>query len=1214
MAANKRKILEAARKHAQKGAKEKALKEFGKLLKLDPRDSKLRLEIGDTHRRWGQIAEAIEAYSNVADQFMQEGFDARAVAVFKQIQNLQPDSFSYCEPLAELYQRMGLTAEAIGCLESAAESHREAGQKQEALGLLRKMAAIDPSNTTSRIKVADLLQQEGLKEDAISEYDAVVAELEEQGDTEAVAKLFERILEIEPERIETLVLYVRNLIDRGSAQRAESLAKRALELDRSPDHFELLADVYRMNKREEELIALYRELAELYRERGDEERTREILQRYVPLEELGSPDTPNGYIDENEHLKKSDDPADDLAIGDETTLIDGDLLSDSSLLVSDGDSELRALDQDDGLDSLIAGSSGVSSDSNEMTSLLPDDSLGGASPGGSGGGMAKIDDSQLLVEASVYLRYGKRNQAIANLESILERDADHRPALEKLGEALAEGDDSAKAVEMWSRAAKLAAESGEADAAEVLRSRVASLDPAAAEALELAVASVSELDTGETLISDDLGGEASDDLSISDDLGGEASDDLSISNDLGGEASDDLSVADDLSGEASDDLSISDDLSDEASDDLSIADDLGDAASDGLSVSEDLTAAPLDSGSADVGGADLPELDLADVSISDMEMEIEIDVDDASFALDPSDEEETDEKEAPEPELEVAAADPAPIAGTETDEISIEDLSVAGKDADGGEAEVDEEAGDSEAQAGAGVGGSDVSPAKIAEDIEEADFYMEQGLLEEAEAGYSRILSLVPNHPHAMVRLGELASQRGDASGSVASTTDSATGVADAAAQVADSADNVSEEPAASDIGADLADWQEGLSGGEVQETNDQQGGIDSGVMTVDGPSDSAAAEVDDGATASADEQDATGEIPAVSVTPDDSVEPEGLEAPDELKASDESEVSSESEEPEAMDALETPIEAVSEAPSGEDGPVEVGDNLGFDLAAELSESFDQDPGASASGTSGSAGLGATSEDGFASVFAEFKKGVSETLTEGDHQAHYDLGIAYREMGLLSDAFTEFKLAMSAPDRRIGCLQLMGMCAHDMGEPEQALGHYTEALSSDGISEEALLAITLDLGKAHETIGDVVSARRAYEEIRAIDPDFADAASRLDELEKSEDAEPEEDDSPSTEEYETFAEFLEDHDEPDAAEPEAAADATGEAEAAPVWENFDDVVAEVEAADNADFSSEEPETATSADSASEAENPGSAEATGETETTPKRRKKKISFV
>ncbi len=53
MAINKRKVLEAARKHAQKGAQAKALKEFDRLLKLDPRDARLRLEVGDAHRRWG---------------------------------------------------------------------------------------------------------------------------------------------------------------------------------------------------------------------------------------------------------------------------------------------------------------------------------------------------------------------------------------------------------------------------------------------------------------------------------------------------------------------------------------------------------------------------------------------------------------------------------------------------------------------------------------------------------------------------------------------------------------------------------------------------------------------------------------------------------------------------------------------------------------------------------------------------------------------------------------------------------------------------------------------------------------------------------------------------------------------------------------------------------------------------------------------------------
>ena len=70
--------------------KAKALKEYNKLLKEDPRDAKLLLEVGDAYRRWGQPEEAIAQYNKVAGQYRQDGFDARAVAVFKQILNLDP--------------------------------------------------------------------------------------------------------------------------------------------------------------------------------------------------------------------------------------------------------------------------------------------------------------------------------------------------------------------------------------------------------------------------------------------------------------------------------------------------------------------------------------------------------------------------------------------------------------------------------------------------------------------------------------------------------------------------------------------------------------------------------------------------------------------------------------------------------------------------------------------------------------------------------------------------------------------------------------------------------------------------------------------------------------------------------------------------------------------------------------------------------------------
>jgi tetratricopeptide (TPR) repeat protein len=152
LALNKRKVLDAARKFVHKGAKQKALKEYAKLLKEGSRDAKLLLEVGDAHRRWGQAEEAISHYVRVADQYMQGGFDARAVAVFKQILNLDEKRYDAYVSLAELYQRMGLDSEAVTALQTAADGYHREGEKVQALELLRKMATLDPSNTTSRIK------------------------------------------------------------------------------------------------------------------------------------------------------------------------------------------------------------------------------------------------------------------------------------------------------------------------------------------------------------------------------------------------------------------------------------------------------------------------------------------------------------------------------------------------------------------------------------------------------------------------------------------------------------------------------------------------------------------------------------------------------------------------------------------------------------------------------------------------------------------------------------------------------------------------------------------------------------------------------------------------------------------------------------------------------------------------------------------------------
>ena len=471
MALNKRKVLDAARKHAQKGAKAKALKEYNKLLKEDPRDAKLLLEVGDAYRRWGQNEEAIAQYGKVAQQYRQEGFEARAVAVFKQILNLDSKNYGAYVSLSELYQRMGLDSEAVAALQNAADGYHKEGRKSEALDLLRQMAALDPTNTTSRLKVAELLCQEGMEAEAVAEYEAVVAELENQDDREQLVTVLERLLEVKPDKIDAITTLVRQFMLSGDFDRAEPLAIGALSVDAGAPQFELLMDLYTQMGDDAKLADATRGLAKICRERGDEERARELMQR-LPVEEVGSssrlavdgpeveePDHGEDELldDEEPFLSLSEDSG---CLGDETSLE----LGEASLL-------------DLGSDAVAADEAVVESEAEPEPKPTPEPEAEPESEQTpvSEAPLPEGDPDQLLAEASVYLRYGKRDQAIVSLRGILAQDPDHRVALEKLGEAYADEGQPSEAVEVWMRAAEQIRRAGDDDALTALKDRISSL-------------------------------------------------------------------------------------------------------------------------------------------------------------------------------------------------------------------------------------------------------------------------------------------------------------------------------------------------------------------------------------------------------------------------------------------------------------------------------------------------------------------------------------------------------------------------------------------------------------------------------------------------------------------------------------------------------------------------------------------------------------------
>ena len=163
-----------------------------------------------------------------------------------------------------------------------------------------------------------------------------------------------------------------------------------------------------------------------------------------------------------------------------------------------------------------------------------------------------------------------------------------------------------------------------------------------------------------------------------------------------------------------------------------------------------------------------------------------------------------------------------------------------------------------------------------------------------------------------------------------------------------------------------------------------------------------------------------------------------------------------------------------------------------FDLAAELErELADEEIVAEATG------VNAPGEVSIEELFKEFQKGVAEQLREEDYDTHFNLGIAYREMGLLDEAIREFQLAAKSPELGVEATSMIGSCYLEHGLPEQAAEWYVRALATPGLSAEVQVGLRYELGRAHEANGDLNGALASFGEVLAVNPSFRDIVDRV---------------------------------------------------------------------------------------------------------------------
>ncbi|MDH5768422.1 MAG: tetratricopeptide repeat protein, partial [Nitrospirota bacterium] len=116
-------------------------------------------------------------------------------------------------------------------------------------------------------------------------------------------------------------------------------------------------------------------------------------------------------------------------------------------------------------------------------------------------------------------------------------------------------------------------------------------------------------------------------------------------------------------------------------------------------------------------------------------------------------------------------------------------------------------------------------------------------------------------------------------------------------------------------------------------------------------------------------------------------------------------------------------------------------------------------------------------------IFNEFKKGLEKELEEEDYETHYNLGIAYKELGLIDDAIREFQTARNDPKSFIQSLSMLGICYMEKGMYPLAIDVITSALEKMEDQGESYWAMKYDLAEAYEKNGNIKEALNAYTEV-----------------------------------------------------------------------------------------------------------------------------------
>ena len=240
---NKQKVLANAEKYVQQGKLQNAISEYEKVLKNDPKDLTVNNTVGDLYSRIGESDKATECFKSVGDAYASQGFTVKAIAMYKKICKLKPSLESLLK-LAELYTQQGLFNDARAQYLQVAEEFLKAGELENAVRIFQKILEMDPENSQMRVKLAEVYVRLGKKNDAWQIFSAAAESMRSKGSLSGAEEILQRMLTLDPGNTYALLMQGKNLLESGDGAGAVSALQKISDIDSNPEGLRDLLKAY----------------------------------------------------------------------------------------------------------------------------------------------------------------------------------------------------------------------------------------------------------------------------------------------------------------------------------------------------------------------------------------------------------------------------------------------------------------------------------------------------------------------------------------------------------------------------------------------------------------------------------------------------------------------------------------------------------------------------------------------------------------------------------------------------------------------------------------------------------------------------------------------------------------------------------------------------------------------------------------------------------